>query len=221
MNKIIVGLLVGILGINIYGFFVKDLDLLVIEDPVKTSESCANLNENETFSCLKEVELAGSANGNDLMLLGQLYLYGMGTEIDMPKAKGMFEKSIVADQNSEAMRLLGDLSLKDDILSAKYWYTRAAKNNDLDAAMKLANIYRYGHEKDLDPEVALVLYKQVADSGSLAAQYEMALMYATGEGVTPNIDRSIFMLERPCEQGHAPSCDLLKQIQTLKANASQ
>lgn len=175
MNKIIVGLLVGILGINIYGFFLKDSDLLVMEAPIKTSESCANLNEGDTFSCLKDVEVAGAATGNDLMLLGQLYLYGMGTEIDFPMAKSMFEKSIVTDQNSDAMRLLGDLSLQEDILSAKYWYTRAAKNGDLEAAMKLANIYRYGHEKDLDPEAAMVLYKQVADGGSLVAQYEMAL----------------------------------------------
>lgn len=218
MNKIIVGLLVGILGINIYGVFFKDLGSLGFDVPSKTSESCVNLSEIETFSCLKEVEALGYSTGNDLMLLGQLYLYGVGTETDINQAREMFEKSVVTDQNSYAMRFLGDLAVKNDLLSAKYWYTRAAQKNDLDAAIKLASIYRYGNEKDLYPEAALLLYKQVADSGSLEAQYEVALMYAMGEGVEPNIDRSIFILEGTCDQGHALSCELLQQIQILRAN---
>ena len=219
MNKIIVGLLIGILGVNIYGFFLKDLDTLGFNIPSnKTSKSCINLSEIETFSCLKEVEVLGYSTGNDLMLLGQLYLYGIGTEIDINQAKAMFEKSVVTDQNINAMHFLGDLAVKKDLLSAKYWYTRAAQKNDLDAAIKLASIYRYGNEKDLDPEAALLLYKQVADSGSLDAHYELALMYAMGEGVEPNIDRSIFILEGTCDQVHALSCELLQQIQRLKAN---
>lgn len=221
MNKIIIGLLVGILGINIYGFFLKDLDLLVINERVKTSESCANLNDEATFSCLKAVEVAGSATGNDLMLLGQFYLYGIGIDIDTAQARGMFERSVTIDKNSNSMRLLGDLSMEEDLLSAKYWYSRAAESNDLDAAIKLASIYRYGNDKDLDSEAALLLYKQVADSGSLAAQYELALMYAMGEGVEPNIDRSIFMLEITCDKEHVPSCELLQQIQRLKANTDE
>lgn len=220
MNKIIITLLVGILGLNIYGFVIKDhwsLQDVVTTSP-KTSKSCANLNETETFSCLKSVADDGVANGNDLMLLGQLYLYGMGTEVDMNQALSMFEKSVVADQNSDAMRLLGDQYVGNDLLSAKYWYARATQNGDVDASMKLAKIYRYGAEKEQDPEAAFALYKFVADKGSLDAQYELALMYATGTGIEPNVDRSIFMLERPCKQGHAPSCELLTQIQALKAN---
>ncbi len=218
MNKIIIGLLVGILSINIYGFVFKDSSFLELDVPRKTFEDCVNLNEVETFSCLKELEALGYSTGNDLMLLGQLYLYGIGTEIDVNQARDMFEKSVIVDQNINAMRLLGDLAVNNDLLSAKYWYSRASQKNDLDAAAKLASIYRYGDEKDLDLDAALLLYKQIADSGSLDAHYEIALMYATGEGVEPNISQSLFMLGGSCEKGHALSCDLLQQIQRLRAN---
>lgn len=219
MNRIIVALLVLVLGINIYGFFLKDSDLLMNNDlAVMTSESCINLNEVETFSCLKEIELQGNANGNDLMLLGQLHRYGMGTIVDLPQAILMFEKSVVADQNSDAMRLLGDIFVNNDndLVSAKYWYARAAKNNDIESAIKLANIYRYGKEKDVNPEEALRLYKKAADLGSLDAQYEAALMYAMGVGISPNLDRSIFMFEGLCDKNHADSCALQSKILELK-----
>lgn len=217
MNRIIVALLVLVLGINIYGFFLKDSDLLMNNDLViKTSESCANLNEVDTFSCLKEIELEGNANGNDLMLLGQLHRYGMGTIVDLPKAISLFEKSVVADQNSDAMRLLGDIFVNNDLVSAKYWYARAAKNSDIESTIKLANIYRYGKEKDLNPEEALRLYKKAADLGSLDAQYEAALMYAMGVGISPNLDRSIFMFEGLCDKNHADSCALQSKILELK-----
>ena len=43
-------------------------------------------------------------------------------------------------------------------------------------------------------------------------------MYAMGIGVAPNLDRSLFMLEAPCDRGHAESCALMKRIQELKRN---
>lgn len=216
-------MLVGILGLNIYGLFVKDhIDQPFVEkDIVINSESCANLSEQETFACLTTVDEAGQANDNDLLLLGQLNLYGMGTTINIPKAISLFEKSAIEGENTEAMVLLGDMLLNKDALSAKYWYARAAQKGDLASQLKLARIYRYGEPQDLNPQGAFELYKQASDKGSLDAKYEMALMYGTGVGVDPNVDRSIFILETPCDQGHQASCELLKQIQNLKAQQNR
>lgn len=219
MNKSILVLLLSILCLNIFDIFIKDnLDLTFPMMPLKDSTSCVNLNEKETFACLNEVITAGTANGNDFVLLGQMYLYGMGTEANLSKGIVLLERSAVEFNNDEAMVLLGNLAVNRDLLSAKYWYARAANNRNLEAELKLANIYRYGSEKDQAPELAFELYKAAANQGSLEAQYEQALMYAMGIAVTPNLDRSLFMLEAPCDRGHAESCALIEKIQELKRN---
>lgn len=215
----ILALLVAILGLNIFDIFLKDnLDLTFEKAPLKDSTSCVNLNERETFACIDEVITLGTADGNDLYLLGQMYLYGMGTDVDAHKGRQLLERSAVEFENDEAMVILGNLSVNNDLLAAKYWYSRAAKQDNLEGQLKLANIYRHGAEKDQEPELAVELYKSASNQGSLDAQYELALMYAMGVGVEPNLDRSLFMLEAPCDRGHADSCALLKKIQELKRN---
>lgn len=219
MNKSILVLLLSILCLNVFDIFIKDnLDLTFPMTPLKDSTSCVNLNEKETFACLDEVMTVGTANGNDLVLLGQMYLYGMGTDVNPSNGIALLERSAVEFNNDEAMVLLGNLTVNRDLLSAKYWYSRAANNSNLEAQLKLANIYRHGSEKDQNPELAFELYKAAANQGSLDAQYEQALMYAMGIAVTPNLDRSLFMLEAPCDRGHAESCALIKKIQELKRN---
>lgn len=219
MNKIILTLLVSILGVNVFGFFFKDqLDFSFEKAPLKNSSSCVNLSEKETFSCLTEVVDHGEVQGNDLFLLGQMQLYGMGTESNPVLAIKLLERSAVEFDNDEAMTILGNLAINRDALAGKYWYSRAASRGNLEAQLKLANIYRHGEEKDQDPELAFELYKSAANQGSLDAQYEQALMYAMGIGVAPNLDRSLFMLEAPCDRGHAESCALMKRIQELKRN---
>lgn len=219
MNKTILTLLVAILGLNIFEFYLKDhLDLSFEKPPLKDSTSCVNLNEKETFSCLETVVAEGEVKGNDLFLLGQMYLYGMGTNSDAVNAVKLLERSAVEFENDEAMVMLGNLTIEQDPLAGKYWYSRAAKQNNLEGQLKLANIYRHGNEKEQNPELAIDLYKAAANQGSLDAQYELALMYAMGVGVKPNLDRSIFMLEMPCDRGHAESCALLSKIQELKRN---
>lgn len=221
MNKSILILLVTILCLNIFGIFLKDnldLNFTFETSPLIDSTSCVNLNEEKTLSCLEEVTTSGSTSGNDFFLLGQMYLYGMGAEANSAKGIHLLERSAIEFDYDEAMVLLGNLSVNSDLLSAKYWYARAAKNNNIEGQLKLANIYRHGTQKDQDLESAFELYKAAANQGSLVAQYELALMYAMGIGVSPNLDRSIFMLEAPCDRGHTESCALINKIQELKRN---
>lgn len=217
MNRIILGLLFVILGLNIYDLFLKEHFNFTFEAPLlKDSTSCVNLKERETLTCLEEVIAAGTMTGDDLFILGQMYLHGIGADSDNPKAIRLLERSAIEFENVEAMVLLGDLAMSEDLLSAQYWYTKAAKKEYLAGQLKLANIYRYGIEKVQNPEEALELYRAAANQGSLVAQYELALMYAMGLGIEPNLDRSLFMLEAPCSRGHEQSCILLEQIQGLK-----
>lgn len=218
MNKSILVLLISILGLNIFDLFIKDrLDFPFLEAPLlKDSTTCINLDEKRTFDCLTEVMTLGTADGNDLLLLGQMHLYGLGTEVNSEQAITLLETGAITKENVEAMILLGDLYLKTEMLTSKYWYTRAAKNGSLDAQLRLAQIYRYGAAQDQNPQLAFDLYKMAANQGSLDAQYELALMYAMGIGTDPHLDRSLFMLEAPCDLGHKESCALFQKIQELK-----
>ena len=81
--------------------------------------------------------------------------------------------------------------------------------------MKLANIYRYQPQSEREFEVALNLYQDAANRGSLDALYELALVYATGTGVEADLEGSQLALKKDCDEGHQKSCDLLGQIENL------
>lgn len=224
MKKIVIILFVFIIG-GILGYFLKEyVDLYhphlalkggqLKEAPIKDSKSCVGLTNEETFSCIVEVADGKAVNGNDLFVLGQLYLYGLGTEVSGEKAVKSLERSAFEFDNVDAMILLGSLLVDNDRLAGKYWYSQAAQRGNLEGVLNLANIYRYS-EMDQNPALAFNLYQVAANQGSAQAQYELALIYAMGFGVDPDIERSLQILEIPCGNGHEDSCALLNQIQEL------
>lgn len=224
MKKIVSMVLLFLVG-NVAGYFLKEyVDLYhphltlkggqLKEAPIKDSKSCVGLTNEETFSCIVEVADSKAVNGNDLFVLGQLYLYGLGTEVSGEKAVKSLERSAFEFDNVDAMVLLGNLLIDNDRLAGKYWYSQAAQRGSLEGLLSLANIYRYS-ETDQNPTLAFNLYQVAANQGSAQAQYELALIYAMGLGVDPNIDRSLQILEIPCGNGHEESCALLNQIQEL------
>lgn len=220
-------LLVLILGLNIYGFFLKNKMepplkeeiVPVVAESIKTSKECVNLDEIATFQCLNEVFKSGGADGNDHYILGQMYLYGLGTERDGESALKLLERSAFEYDNNEARVLLGDLLIDVDPLSGKYWYSQALQRGSVEGLLKLANYYRYS-EEDANPVAAFNLYQSAANQGVLPAQYELAVSYAMGIGVDPNIDRAVQILESTCDQKHENSCVLLNRIKELQAESN-
>ena len=218
-------LLVFVTG-SISGYFVKDYvdlhyrNLTVNDVTLKDSKSCVGLSNEETFSCLIEVANTSLVTGNDLFVLGQLYLYGYGTEINGEKAVGALERSAFEFDNVDAMVLLGNLFIDTDRLAGKYWYSQAAQRGSLEGQLRLANIYRYS-EEDQNPALAFNLYQAAANQGVAQAQYELALIYAMGFGVNPDIDKAIQILEIPCSNGYEDGCILLNRIQELRGEHNQ
>lgn len=170
------------------------------------------LTNEETFSCIVEVADSKAVNGNDLFVLGQLYLYGLGTEVSGKKAVKSLERSAFEFDNVDAMILLGNLLVDNDRLAGKYWYSQAAQRGSLEGVLNLANIYRYS-ETDQNPALAFNLYQVAANQGSAQAQYELALINAMGFGVDPDIERSLQILKASCGNGYEDSCVLLSRIQ--------
>lgn len=229
MKKIITMILLFLVG-NASGYFLKEyVDLYypqlalngahVTDAPVKDSKSCVGLTNEETFNCIAEVADGKAVNGNDLFVLGQLYLYGLGTEVSGEKAVKSLERSAFEFDNVDAMILLGNLFVDNDRLAGKYWYSQAAQKGSLEGQLRLANIYRYS-EADQNLALALNLYQAAANQGSAQAQYELALIYAMGIGVDPNIDHAVQILESTCDQKHENSCVLLNRIKELQAESN-
>lgn len=228
MNRIILAVLVVILGLNIF-MVVEQQRKAIMPFPSPGSETtttvldssrCVALNEEETLQCLEGVVANGNYTGNDLFILGQLYFHGIGGQAP-DKARGIeeIEKSAINFNDLGAINFLGDYAVEiDDRVSAQYWYARAIANGDLPAQLKLANIYRYQPQSERDLAVALNLYQNAADRGSLDALYEVAFIYATGSGAAPDLDRSQVLLKRGCDAGHQNSCLLLQQIEQLLLN---
>lgn len=223
MNRVILAVLVVILGLNIF---------MVVEQQKKSAESslmpevevvevtdsshCVDLNEEETLRCLENVIAQGNYTGNDLFILGQLYFHGIGQSADKAKGIQEIEKSAINFNELGAIDFLGDYAAEEgDRISAQYWYARAIANGYLPAQLKLANIYRYQPQSEREFEVALNLYQDAANRGSLDALYELALLYATGTGVEADLEGSQLALKKGCDEGHQKSCDLLGQIENL------
>lgn len=216
MKKMIIMILLFLIG-NASGYFLKDYTSAYLDKAfVKDSKSCVGLTNEETFTCISEVVESGAASGNDLFVLGQLYLYGFGTDVNDEMAVKTLERSAFEFDNVDAMVLLGNLFFNTDRLAGQYWYSQAAQRGSMEGLLSLANIYRYS-EADLNPRLALDLYEVAADLGSEEAQYELALIYAMGFGVDPDIERSVVILEGLCgDDPEDESCALLKRVQALQ-----
>lgn len=226
MNRVILAMLVVILGLNIFmvvdqqkklagSLLMPEIEVVEVID----SSHCVDLNEEETLQCLENVIAQGNYTGNDLFVLGQLYLYGFGTEANGEKAVKALERAAFEFDNVDAMILLGNLFVDNDRLAGKYWYSQASQKGSLEGQLRLANIYRYS-EADQNLALALNLYQAAANQGSAQAQYELALIYAMGIGVDPNIDHAVQILESTCDQKHENSCVLLNRIKELQAESN-
>ena len=59
---------------------------------------------------------------------------------------------------------------------------------------------------------AVELWDILAKRGNPLSQYNVALCYYNGKGVEKDIDKAKEYLEKACERGFAPACELLKKI---------
>ena len=72
-----------------------------------------------------------------------------------------------------------------------------AKQGDLRAQHRLAQMFAECIGVDKDERTALYWYRQAAEQGSVEARYELALMYSLGRGVTQDHARAAHWLFSP------------------------
>ena len=109
-------------------------------------------------------------------------------------------------ENPSAQYRLGEMyyygkGVPESHTQACQWLTRAAEQGDVDAQIKLGEIYGYRSDCDGPEKHHLEVIKE-AESGNDDAQYELGLMYESGNGVYTNDARALQWLTRAAERGH-------------------
>ena len=114
----------------------------------------------------------GSADAQ--MMLGDIYLYGKGTDEDHAEAARWYRKAAEQGQ-TKAQFILGTLlyfgdGVKQDYQEAYSWALKAGGKGDPGAQLLLGEMYSNGHGVKEDIEEAAKWYRKSADQGNAAAR---------------------------------------------------
>jgi hypothetical protein len=107
--------------------------------------------------------------------LGECYLYGYGTEVDVAQSVHWFEMAAEQD-NVEAQWQLANIyengceAVPQDLQKAFYWYDRSANNGYAVAQHFLGKLYYNGTGCEKNLEKAIYWFKKAVEQGSDASQ---------------------------------------------------
>lgn len=82
------------------------------------------------------------------------------------------------------------------------WLIQSANNNNLEAQLKLADMYFHGRGVQRDLLAAADWYHKAADEGSAEAQFNLGDMYKQGLGVEKDNAKAIKWYRKAANQGH-------------------
>lgn len=169
------------------------------------AEAFAALDKNDYTAARALFTTAYDKVGYDVaaLMLGKIYLYGMGTPRDSGRAIAWFRKVAEArydpvrdrqpfnpamptamNERSEAAMSLAKIYLVGigtgrDLAQARAWYAKAADIGYLPAANTLGLAYLSGSERNVAKGLAYL--KSAADAGYVPAQVSLGKLYYTGD----------------------------------------
>ncbi len=91
-----------------------------------------------------------------------------------------------------------------DHKKAKYWYLKAAEQNDDEAQNSLGHYYKYSEEKN--PAEANYWFKLAADNGNAVAMENLADSYWFGYGLKKDRKTAKMWLRKSCDLGNEDAC---------------
>ncbi|MDI9819099.1 MULTISPECIES: tetratricopeptide repeat protein [unclassified Legionella] len=126
---------------------------------------------------------AEQGNPKAQLTLSELYASGTLVGRDNSKSQELLEQ-LAAKKYPPAMLKLGEMAIKQNNLeAAKDWFTKAAAENDPQAALALAELYLQPDTAIHNPKTAFMWMLHAAQSGSGKAQERLTQMYREGKGV--------------------------------------
>lgn len=142
--------------------------------------------------------------------LGVLYYFGDKVEKEPVKGLALLHAA-AAQNNGLALYNLYRIELDNNHQdNANDWLDKAAAVGYPRAQHALATRYYYGlHDTPQDFAKAVALYRLAAEQGLADAQYDLALSYYNGEGVSKDLDESHKWLMLAAKQNYAQAQYLL------------
>ncbi len=147
----------------------------------------------------------GDTDPRVLYSLGYLYQFGLGTGVDLARARDYYEKA-AQQKNADATYALGLMyeagkGVGRDLAQAMIYYRQAAGlGPHADAEYAIGRMYLRGRGVTRDPVEALPWLRKAADHGHPAAQYMLGAAYEAGWGVPPDKVEAYYWYSR-AQQG--------------------
>lgn len=117
--------------------------------------------------------------------------------------KKILDSEMEVENNEEASnKNLGIINTEGD----------ASNRYDREIFLLGKNYYQGSNGVEKSYGKAVELWDILAKRGNPLSQYNVALCYYNGKGVEKDIDKAKEYLEKACERGFAPACELLKKI---------
>ncbi|GBB83985.1 hypothetical protein RclHR1_10630003 [Rhizophagus clarus] len=170
------------------------------------------INLQEINKCLLNTQ----NNSNSIFLLGYFTFYGIGTNINKPKAFELYKKAAKLE-NMTAQLVLAEIYIhgkgpkKDNVLAFDLT-KKLAEKEYLAGINLLGYCYGCGVGTDINMVKAFELYKKAADLGNSIAQYNIGLLYQYGLGIGQDMSQAIYWYKKSAEQGYQYSQEKLMML---------
>jgi TPR repeat protein len=133
---------------------------------------------------------------------------GVHREADFVQAAVWYQEAVDSGYSTSLCHL-GDLHIAGkgvpaDAIKGAELCEQAAQQGSLPSMLYLADAY-LNQEALLDTEKALYWYAQAANSGSVAAQFQLGIMYRDGIGTSPNPNNARQWFETAASRGYVPA----------------
>lgn len=151
---------------------------------------------------------AASGNRTARHYLALQFLNGLGTEVDEERALKLFSaaaaKGYRASIEELAKYYLDEAHPERDRARGMRWLTALGRMGDQKACRELERRYRHGIDVPADSTEAVTWLEKAALKGDVAAQFQMAVIAATGGGEA-DVDLALARMwfEMAADNGHA------------------
>jgi len=92
-----------------------------------------------------------------------------------------------------------------DYQTARQLWLPLAKNNDLAALRNIGHLYRRGLGVTRDAQKAVDYYLRAAELGFAPAQFNLAMMHLSGDGIAANRDEGTIWMQAAADQNYQPA----------------
>lgn len=134
--------------------------------------------------------------------LGLLYLNGMDSPTDTANATERFRAAANAFLTTNSHSRATFARATPDAAKALQWLSRAAEQGHKYAQPMLGDLYRAGKGTQKNIPAAIKWYKISAKSGNPWSAYELAMIYANGEGdVAKDVPEAVGWYQQAAEAG--------------------